>query len=120
MALKQLKTFLFGPAPRLSREDATKVFKRDHFKCQYCGLDGLHHFENWLIMTIDHVHPHARGGSRSMGNLVTACQPCNLLKGKRPFASFEDAKRYVLAKREEWRQAYQEQLKAAGPRRAAH
>ena len=112
MPFKQIKRFLFGPGPRLSREEAMKIFRRDHFKCQYCGLDGLHHFENWLIMTIDHVHPHARGGARSMGNLVTACQPCNILKGKRVFAAREEAKKFVLARREEWRKQFQEQVKA--------
>ena len=114
MPLKRITRFLFGTPARLTREEAMKVFKRDHFKCQYCGLDGLHSYENWLVMTIDHIHPHARGGSRSMDNLVTACQPCNVLKGKREHASFEDAKKHVLAKREEWRKEYHEQVKAAG------
>ena len=107
MPLKHITRFLFGTPARLTREEAMKVFKRDHFKCQYCGLDGLHRYENWLVMTIDHVHPHARGGGRIMNNLVTACQPCNVLKGKHEYASFEDAKKHVLAKREEWRQQFQ-------------
>jgi 5-methylcytosine-specific restriction endonuclease McrA len=113
MAFKQLVKFFAGPSPHLSREDAMKIFRRDHFKCYYCGLDGLHGFENWLILTIDHVHPHAKGGARCMTNLVTACQPCNLIKGKRIFRCPQDAKEYVLAKREEWRQVFQEQIKAA-------
>jgi 5-methylcytosine-specific restriction endonuclease McrA len=120
MALKGLKQLFSAPSPRITREEAMKVFKRDHFKCQYCGLDGLHRFENWLVMTIDHVHPHARGGARSMNNLVTACQPCNILKGKRLFASREEAKKYVLAKREEWRHLYHEQVKAVGTAHASH
>jgi hypothetical protein len=111
MPLAQIKRFFFGPGPRVSRDLAMRVFKRDHFKCQYCGLDGRPSFEHWLTMTIDHVHPYARGGPRHLENLVTACQPCNLIKGKRPFASFEDAKKYVLAKREEWRSRYEEQMK---------
>jgi len=119
MALRHIKKFLFD-APRLPREEAMKIFKRDHFKCQYCGLEGLRHFENWLILTVDHVHPHARGGSRSMDNLVTACQPCNLIKGQRPFASFEDAKKFVLAKREEWRHQYHDHVKSAGASGASH
>ena len=119
MALKQIQRFLFG-VPRLPREEAMKVFKRDHFRCQYCGLDGLHRFENWLILTVDHVHPHARGGGRHMENLVTACQPCNLLKGKRVYASFEDAKKHVLAKREEWQHIFQSQVKAASAATAGH
>ncbi len=120
MPLKKLASSLFGPGPRISREDAMKVFKRDHFKCQYCGLDGLHNFENWLILTIDHVHPQAKGGSRTMDNLVTACQPCNILKGKRVYSSQDAAKGYVLAKRKEWHQIYQEQLKSVRAARAAH
>jgi len=119
MALKRIKKYLFG-APRITPAYALDVYKRDHFTCQYCGLNGLQSYENWLILTIDHVHPHARGGSRSMENLVTACQPCNIIKGKRPFKSREDARKYVLGKREEWRKVYQEQAKAAGAHGGSH
>ena len=111
MPFTQLKKFFTGPAPHLTREEALKVFRRDHFKCQYCGLDGLHRFENWLILTVDHIHPHTRGGARSMANLVTACQPCNLIKGKRLFKTFEEAKEFVQAKREEWRKMFAEHTK---------
>ncbi len=110
MRLAKIKRFILGPGPKVSRELAMKVFTRDHFKCQYCGLDARHSFEHWLIMTIDHVHPYAHGGGRHLENLMTACQPCNLIKGKRPFGSFEDAKKYVVAKREEWRKQYEEQM----------
>ena len=112
MALKHLRSIIFGPSLHMSRDEAMKVFRRDHFKCQYCGLDGLHHFENWLVLTIDHVHPRAHGGTRKMDNLVTACRPCNLMKGKRIFATFEQAKKFVLEKREEWHRLYHEQTKA--------
>ena len=112
MPIKQIMKFFTGPAPRLTRDEAMKVFKRDHFKCQYCGLDGLHRFENWLVLTVDHVHPHAKGGSRSMSNLVTACQPCNIIKGKREFKTMEDAKHFVLAKRTEWQKIFHDQVKA--------
>lgn len=120
MPLKQIKQFLFGPAPGLSREEAMTVFRRDRFKCQYCGLDGSSVFENWLVLTIDYVHPQAHGGSRKMDNLVTACRPCNVLKGKRVFASREEAKKYVLGKREEWRQQYHAQTRPILAARAAH
>jgi 5-methylcytosine-specific restriction endonuclease McrA len=120
MPFKQLKKLFFGAPPRLPREDAMKVFKRDHFKCHYCGLDGLHRFENWLILTIDHVHPHARGGARSMDNLVTACQPCNLIKGRRVFKSVEEARAFVLARRAKWREVFHEHVKAAAAAQASH
>ena len=113
MALSRLAKFFAGPSPHLSREDAMKVFKRDHFKCCYCGLDGGRDFQSWMILTIDHIHPHAKGGQRSMTNLVTACQPCNRLKGKRIYKSLEEAKEHVLAKRAEWHRVYEEQTKAA-------
>ena len=118
MPIRQIKKFLFG-APRLSREDAMKVFKRDHFTCQYCGLNGLAKSENWLILTVDHIHPHARGGGRHMENLVAACQPCNLIKGKREYGSLEAAKKHVLAKRAEWLKTFQSHVKAASAA-AAH
>ncbi len=111
MPIHRLKKLFGGPAPGLSREEAMKVFRRDHFTCQYCGLDGRSAFENWLILTIDHVHPRTHGGSGKMDNLVTACRPCNLMKGTRVFASREDAKKHVQARRAEWRQRYQEEVK---------
>ncbi len=119
MPLKHLKKVLFGPAPDISREEAMKVFKRDQFKCRYCGLDGLNVFDHWLVLTIDHVHPRAHGGSRKMDNLATACRPCNLIKGKRVFSSLEEAKQYVLQRRQEWREKYREQTGAVGAAPAA-
>ena len=107
MNLKLLKDLLRGPDMGLSRRDALKIFQRDHFKCQYCGLNGLERFENWLILTVDHFHPAARGGSRRMDNLLTACQPCNVLKGKHVFQSREEARAFLLARRAEWRELYE-------------
>ena len=105
MRLHYLKR-VFSSGRDISREEAMKVFRRDRFTCQYCGLDGSRSFENWLILTIDYVHPRAKGGSRKMENLVAACRPCNLMKGTRVFASVEDARKHVLAKREEWRKRF--------------
>ncbi len=34
-----------------------------------------------LSASVDHLVPHARGGDGSLGNLVTACQSCNLGRG---------------------------------------
>ena len=113
MNLKLLRDLLRGPDMGLSRRDAIKIFQRDHFKCQYCGLNGLERFENWLILTVDHFHPAARGGSRRMDNLLTACQPCNVLKGKHVFKSREEARAYVLGRRDEWRGLYEAHRKGA-------
>ncbi|MFL5579629.1 MAG: HNH endonuclease [Gemmatimonadaceae bacterium] len=64
----------------MNRED---VFARDEYRCVYCGEV----FEAEEL-TLDHVQPRARGGDRSGGNLVTACGPCNVLKGHRRLADF--------------------------------
>lgn len=45
---------------------------RDEFKCQYCGK----RFSP-KALTIDHVHPKARGGQFTWDNSVAACKPCN-------------------------------------------
>src|SRR5438552_295759 len=48
------------------------VFRRDGYKCQYCGevLAGR-------LLTFDHVVPRARGGKTEWENIVTCCGPCN-------------------------------------------
>ena len=51
------------------------VFLRDRFQCQYCG--------DRHDLTFDHVVPRSRGGRTTWENIVTACSPCNLLKGGR-------------------------------------
>src|SRR5271167_1098792 len=84
----------------LTTEEGTNILKRDQFRCQYCGLDGTVNFENSLIMTVDFVIPRARKGKKDARNLVAACRSCNTLKGERTYSNFEDAKAYVLKKRE--------------------
>jgi hypothetical protein len=46
-------------------------------------------FENSLIISLDFIQPRARKGKKEPENLVTACRPCNRIKGSRVFASFE-------------------------------
>ena len=93
-------------AKPLTREEGMKILMRDHFQCQYCGLDGAPSFENGLMMTVDFVIPRALRGKKDPHNLVAACRPCNLLKGRHRFHGFQEAKKHVLeqreAKRREW------------------
>lgn len=55
------------------------VFKRDRFTCVYCGATPPN-----VLLHVDHVVAVANGGSNSIDNLVTACQPCNLGKSDKP------------------------------------
>jgi hypothetical protein len=51
-----------------------EVFRRDGFRCRYCGLNAG---ETGAGLTIDHVVPVALGGANEPSNLVTACKDCN-------------------------------------------
>lgn len=55
-----------------------EVFKRDAFTCQYCGGKAPE-----VVLHVDHIEPHAKGGSDEMVNLITACAACNGGKGAR-------------------------------------
>lgn len=90
-----------GGARPLTSEEGSAILKRDEYRCQYCGLDGMASFENSLIMSVDFVIPRARKGKNKPSNLVTACRPCNVIKGRRLFKDFAEAKEYVLARRKE-------------------
>jgi len=100
--MKDLVHRIRGEKP-LTSEEGMNILKRDLFRCQYCGLDGMASFENSLIMSVDFVIPRARKGKKDQRNLVAACRPCNLVKGRHVFSSFEEAKDYILKRREELR-----------------
>lgn len=49
-----------------------EVFKRDSFKCQYCGESAPD-----VILNVDHIEPVAKGGGADILNLITSCFECN-------------------------------------------
>src|SRR5947199_10232184 len=98
----------------LSSEEGHKILARDKYRCQYCGLDGMASFENSLVMSVDFVLPRAKKGTKSPDNLIAACRACNLIKGRRTFQNFEEAKKYVLDRRSELRKDWE--AKGAAPR----
>lgn len=89
------------------RTASMSIFERDKFRCRYChspvvpkpvlrhlssrlGIDldkkrtNLQtHGAHWLhCATIDHLAPHADGGSNDAANLATSCYACQFGKGK--------------------------------------
>jgi len=94
-ALKDLVN-LTRLAKPLTWEEGIRILERDRYRCQYCGLDGAASFENSLIMSVDFVVPRAHKGKKDSSNLVAACRPCILLKGRRIFRDFEEAKAHML------------------------
>ncbi|PYU48219.1 MAG: hypothetical protein DMG48_20760 [Acidobacteria bacterium] len=88
-------------------KEGLKILERDDYRCQYCGLDGRASFENALTMRVDFVVPRARKGKKEPSNLVACCTPCNTIKGTRVYGNFEEAKAFVLKKREELRKNWE-------------
>lgn len=70
-------------SPGANAERRRRIFERDGHRCVYCGQVFPHD-----LLSLDHVEPRRKGGDHSEGNLVTACLPCNRLKGGRPAWSF--------------------------------
>jgi HNH endonuclease len=93
-------------AKPVTRSQGLRILERDQFRCRYCGLDGRASFENALVMGVDFLVARARKGKNDADNLVACCRPCNVIKGRGLFGSFEEAKAYVLARREELRKAW--------------
>lgn len=61
-------------SPRIRFE----VFKRDTFKCQYCGAAAPD-----VLLQVDHIKPIVTGGEDDLLNYVTSCATCNGGKGPR-------------------------------------
>jgi hypothetical protein len=60
----------------ISKTARFEVFKRDKFKCVYCGATAPD-----VLLQVDHIDPVANGGKNNLLNLATACFDCN--NGKR-------------------------------------
>ena len=90
-----------------SLDSISEIYERDRFRCRYCqgpvlppstlklvsdslGINLLKQRKNlethgvqWLhCATVDHVKPHALGGSSHLNNVVTACKACQFGKGR--------------------------------------
>jgi hypothetical protein len=62
----------------ISKKVRFEVFKRDSFKCQYCGRSAPD-----VLLQVDHVSPVSKGGSGDILNLITSCVDCNAGKSDR-------------------------------------
>jgi|ERR1700749_1184528 len=56
----------------VSKKTRFDVFKRDGFKCQYCGRN-----PPIVILEVDHIIPVSKNGTDRIDNLVTSCFDCN-------------------------------------------
>jgi hypothetical protein len=54
------------------------VFRRDGFKCRYCGSETK-------PLTVDHLVLWEEGGPSTEANLASACRDCNKARGNTPY-----------------------------------
>lgn len=87
----------------ISKRVRFEVFKRDSFKCQYCG-----HGTPDVILHVDHIVAVAAGGSNDIDNLLTSCEACNLGKSDKPLTAVPQS---MLMEQAELRER-REQMKA--------
>ena len=66
----------------LQKKTRFQVFKRDEFKCCYCGRCPPN-----VVLEVDHIIAVANGGTNQIDNLITSCFDCNRGKGAEPLAS---------------------------------
>ncbi len=65
-------------------EKRRAIYKRDDFRCLYCGRG----IENEVMLTLDHVIPSELGGTHDHWNLITACLSCNSSKKDMSLSQF--------------------------------
>ncbi len=51
-----------------------EIFKRDGFRCHYCGRSPHLH---GIVLVVDHILPHSANGETQKDNLISACEECN-------------------------------------------
>lgn len=65
-----------------------QVFKRDSYKCRYCGRDGVK-------LTVDHVILWEQHGPTIAINLITACRKCNKERGNLQYEDWLKSPMYL-------------------------
>jgi len=75
------KAIVRKSARQVSQHYSWVVFRRDEFKCRYCGADDV-------PLTVDHLVTWESGGPSTPENLVSSCQKCNNARGEIEFSAW--------------------------------
>lgn len=98
----------------LSKRTRFEVFKRDGFRCVYCGAHPPD-----VLLECDHIVPVAEGGGDEEANLTTACFDCNRGKAAVPLTVIPKSlpeRAAETAEREEQLAGYREVMEARAER----
>jgi len=68
--------------PPIPKSVSRAAYQRDSYTCVLCGLGGIGetHEEKTKGFALDHIIPHAVGGSSDLENLQVLCRKCNRKK----------------------------------------
>jgi hypothetical protein len=81
------KVLLKKSARQIDSDVQWRVFRRDKFKCRYCGNDSC-------PLSLDHLVTWEEGGPSTVENLVAACKKCNKVRGSAPYEEWVRSSRY--------------------------
>lgn len=78
---KLVKAIIRKSQRQISRDVSWRVYRRDNFKCRYCGADDC-------PLTVDHLVLWEEGGPSTEDNLVSACRRCNNKRGNTQYSEW--------------------------------
>ena len=84
---KLAKAVLRKSARQISQHVSWAVFRRDHYRCRYCGRADV-------PLTVDHLVLWEEGGPSIDENLVAACKKCNKSRGNMEYADWLESPYY--------------------------
>lgn len=101
----------------ISKKLRFEIFKRDDFKCQYCGKSSPK-----VVLEVDHIIPKKEGGGDNLENLITSCFDCNRGKGKNLLEEYKEGtdpteQAVLLLERERQLKEYNQVLKKVRKRK---
>ena len=73
---------------QLDQKICWQVYRRDKYRCRYCGIDNV-------PLTVDHIITWETGGATHEYNLLTACKKCNRKRGNLDYGSWLQHKYYL-------------------------
>lgn len=71
-------------------DTAARLFRHQAGKCHYCRIDMRLTGMSDRRVTVDHVVPACRGGTRAWANVRGACWACNNARGAMPYEAFRE------------------------------
>jgi hypothetical protein len=82
-----VKAIIRKTARQIDANVSWAVYRRDGYRCRYCGKDGI-------PLTVDHLVLWEEGGPSIEENLVASCKKCNRLRGNMQLADWFQSQKY--------------------------